>query len=214
MSDEKTKKSSDPAVEDQKADSRRKILKTLAAGSGVLAAGANLPEKWGRPTVTSIVLPAHAQTTPPEEPEPEPVFLMECSIEICEGTGGQEPCETFTTSGTTNIGCADNGVDIGGESGGTSWPNICTTVTEDGVGVPGLTVQLNISLNDLGFGGGGGSTASAVTDANGVACDFQFGGGNDLFDTTDGGSAEFCFSVLNRPEFGECCIEITIDCPE
>lgn len=43
--------------------SRRNILKTFSAGSGVVAAGSVLPEAWVKPIVNQVVLPAHAQTT-------------------------------------------------------------------------------------------------------------------------------------------------------
>jgi hypothetical protein len=43
--------------------SRRKLLKSIAAGSGAIVAGKNLPEKWTRPVVDSVMLPAHAQTS-------------------------------------------------------------------------------------------------------------------------------------------------------
>ena len=44
--------------------SRRKILKSIAAGSGAIVAGKSLPESWSRPVVDSVMLPAHAQTSP------------------------------------------------------------------------------------------------------------------------------------------------------
>ncbi len=43
--------------------SRREMLKTLAAGSGALAAAAFLPERWVKPVVQTGVLPAHAQSS-------------------------------------------------------------------------------------------------------------------------------------------------------
>jgi hypothetical protein len=43
--------------------SRRKILKSIAAGSGAIVAGKSLPESWSRPVVDSVLLPAHAQTS-------------------------------------------------------------------------------------------------------------------------------------------------------
>ena len=46
-------------------DNRRKVLKSIAAGSGAIIAGKNLPESWSRPIVDSVMLPAHAQTSPP-----------------------------------------------------------------------------------------------------------------------------------------------------
>jgi hypothetical protein len=44
-------------------ESRRKLLKSIAAGSGAIVAGKSLPESWSRPVVDSVVLPAHAQTS-------------------------------------------------------------------------------------------------------------------------------------------------------
>lgn len=43
---------------------RRRLLKSVVAGGGVLATGKLLPENWARPVVQSVVLPAHAQTSP------------------------------------------------------------------------------------------------------------------------------------------------------
>jgi len=45
--------------------SRRKVLKSLAAGGGAIAAGKSLPEQWARPVVDSVLLPGHAQTSGP-----------------------------------------------------------------------------------------------------------------------------------------------------
>lgn len=46
-------------------ESRRKLLKSITAGSGAIVAGKSLPESWSRPVVDSVMLPAHAQTSPP-----------------------------------------------------------------------------------------------------------------------------------------------------
>jgi len=43
---------------------RRKLLKTIAAGSGAVITGKSLPESWKRPVVDAVLLPAHAQTSP------------------------------------------------------------------------------------------------------------------------------------------------------
>jgi len=45
------------------AENRRKLLKTVVAGGGAIIAGKTLPEKWGRPVVDSVMLPAHAQAS-------------------------------------------------------------------------------------------------------------------------------------------------------
>ena len=45
-------------------ESRRILLKSIAAGSGAIVVGKSLPESWSRPVVDSVMLPAHAQTSP------------------------------------------------------------------------------------------------------------------------------------------------------
>lgn len=42
---------------------RRKVLKTVVIGSGVLGAGQFTTGKWVKPVVDSVMLPAHAETT-------------------------------------------------------------------------------------------------------------------------------------------------------
>ncbi len=44
-------------------ESRRKLLKSIAAGSGAVVAGKSLPESWSKPVVDAVLLPAHAATT-------------------------------------------------------------------------------------------------------------------------------------------------------
>lgn len=44
-------------------DSRRKLLKSIAASSGAVVAGKSLPESWTKPIVDSVLLPAHAATS-------------------------------------------------------------------------------------------------------------------------------------------------------
>jgi hypothetical protein len=44
-------------------ESRRKLLKSIAAGSGAVIAGKSLPENWSRPVIDSVMLPAHARTS-------------------------------------------------------------------------------------------------------------------------------------------------------
>lgn len=42
--------------------SRRRLLKTVAVGGGAIGL-TSLPGKWSKPTVASVILPAHAQTS-------------------------------------------------------------------------------------------------------------------------------------------------------
>lgn len=46
-----------------KTDSRRKLLKSIAVGTGAVVAGKSLPDSWSRPVVDSVMLPAHAMTS-------------------------------------------------------------------------------------------------------------------------------------------------------
>jgi hypothetical protein len=43
---------------------RRKVLKNMMAAGGVVTAGKALPERWTKPVLDSVMLPAHAQTSP------------------------------------------------------------------------------------------------------------------------------------------------------
>ncbi len=60
---------------------RRKFLKKVAATAGAMGASILLPEKWAKPLVEVITLPAHAETSapspspspsPPPDPSPSP----------------------------------------------------------------------------------------------------------------------------------------------
>jgi hypothetical protein len=44
---------------------RRKLFKIIASSSGAVIAGKSIPESWSRPVIDAVILPAHAQTSPP-----------------------------------------------------------------------------------------------------------------------------------------------------
>lgn len=58
-------------------ESRRKLLKSIAAGSGAIVAGKSLPESWSRPVVDSVMLPAHALTSGTNCP---PMTLLDLQV--------------------------------------------------------------------------------------------------------------------------------------
>lgn len=54
-------------------DGRRKLLKSIAVGSGAIVAGKSLPESWSKPVVDTVMLPAHAATTDDTGSAPTPL---------------------------------------------------------------------------------------------------------------------------------------------
>jgi len=71
-------------------ESRRKLLKSIAAGSGAVVAGKSLPDKWTAPVVDSVMLPAHAQTSPA-------TYSTTQQVDPCAGAGEQEILAPTTT---------------------------------------------------------------------------------------------------------------------
>lgn len=61
---------------DSKSSGRRRLLSALTLGGGALAAK-SLPERWTQPVVDSVVLPAHAQSSPGSGPS-SPMFT--CTV--------------------------------------------------------------------------------------------------------------------------------------
>ncbi len=64
MSDEKKIMGSSEENETQQIESRRKALRKILISGGVVASASFLPDKWVKPVVDSIVVPAHALTSP------------------------------------------------------------------------------------------------------------------------------------------------------
>lgn len=64
MTDQKKPNADSTTVEETSTcPARRRLLKALGGAGGTIAAGKVLPEKWTRPVVESVLLPAHAQAT-------------------------------------------------------------------------------------------------------------------------------------------------------
>ena len=62
MSDKKDK-NQEAEINDEKLEKRRKALKSILAGSGTVVTAAAMQDKWAKPVIESVVLPAHAQTS-------------------------------------------------------------------------------------------------------------------------------------------------------
>jgi len=76
-------------------ESRRKLLKSIAAGSGAIVAGKSLPESWSRPVVDSVMLPAHAQTS---------ISVCSCLLSnLAVNAGANTFSATYTWSTCSNI---------------------------------------------------------------------------------------------------------------
>jgi len=125
--------------------SRRRLLKSIAAGSGAVIAGKSLPESWLKPVVESAVLPLHADSSPPEPEPSEPVG--------CEA-GGVLPTVT-TTSATDGFVNAING------AGNVTNEGSCP-VTERGIV---YSTSQDPTLADLSASSGAGPGAFSINDA-------------------------------------------------
>ncbi len=60
MSDSTRQKHS---IKSDSKNSRRKLIKSAAIGTGALGAASVAPSNWVKPVINSVAIPAHAQTT-------------------------------------------------------------------------------------------------------------------------------------------------------
>ena len=85
---------------------RRKLLKTIVSGGGAIVAGKSLPENWTKPVVDSVMLPAHAETSPAEPTPPTPPTpCTPCLVAETYCTGRSNGAG----GGSINISVATNG---------------------------------------------------------------------------------------------------------
>ena len=111
--------------------SRRKLLKSIAAGSGAIVAGKSLPESWSRPVVGSVMLPAHAQTsTPTTEPTPPAPPAGLTGIFLTTETINAPPAGDLAVAVCSDI--VNNVASVTGVVGS-------VPVNETGIAVPGTT---------------------------------------------------------------------------
>lgn len=108
--------------------SRRKLLKSIAAGTGAVVAGKSLPEKWTRPVVDSVMLPAHAETSSP----------------VCVIAGLY--CYAWGNNATEITVNADGTIDIVFTNNNGTWDNADTS---DSVPVTGGSFIIRVTRTDL-----------------------------------------------------------------
>jgi hypothetical protein len=137
-------------------ESRRKLLKVIASGTGVFALGAALPGRWTKPVVEAVLLPAHAQHS-------AVAYTLSCvttqdSVPLPEGsliTNGTTVVTTFTVSpnpgagvvGSARILCdgSETGTDTPVTDASGQWSRTTAVGTEFGCGV-GSTEAIEVTL--------------------------------------------------------------------
>ena len=140
----------------ERAVSRRQLLKALSAAGGAVAASTLLPSKWTKPVVEVGLLPVHAQTTPtpPIPPTPTP-------------TNTPTPTPTATPEPAAIIGCfAFNAATGQGIIGPTDTIGTYAVIAPTRAGVQ---LRRTITLNQAGHPQNGVvDTVIGVTDAAGI----------------------------------------------
>lgn len=139
--------------------SRRKLLKSIAAGSGAIVAGKSLPDSWSRPVVDSVLLPVHAQTSPTS-----PIIYA-----IGDTGPGGGIVFYITNGGLNGLEAAPSDQDGGS---GVSWGCISTQIGTTGTAIgTGATNTTDIL----------GNTCSAAGIAADIASTYAGGGFSDWF---------------------------------
>lgn len=54
----------EPSSDALELERRRKTMRRILAGGGLIAGSQALPEKWAKPVIDSVILPAHAAASP------------------------------------------------------------------------------------------------------------------------------------------------------
>jgi len=181
MSCEKPKKAEKQAGR----NGRRAILKSMVIGGGAAGAFSGLPTSWKKPMVASVMLPAHAQTSPSSSTG----SLSDCSSDILSVSDVPFTAYTYTFNVTGNnvennyglSGTIDG--DVFSVSGGYASSYLCKD--GDNSFYDGLTIT--------GTVGGTGTSANGYRLCDGIQV-AEFGGTGTV-STIDSGT--FTFYVDN-----------------
>ena len=179
--------------------SRRKLLKSMAVGSGAVVAGKSVPEEWMKPIVDSVILPAHAETTGGEPPAEEPP--ASCSVSGNVGSTftafGDAASGTYALPGTyTEFVVASDSSTI--------------TLTPSFTVTPGVTDAFNLAVVSTEPIAGSQLNQNVTPSANGVLAFNQI----ENSDPSIGDEANFVFTLT--PDNASLCggpqvIDITFD---
>lgn len=170
---------------------RRRLMGAVAAGAVVAVKG--LPERWTKPVVDSVILPAHAQMSPQCEgtfSQTEGYDIAQANTTIPDQTftfnlGGAEPCGDGTVSITNLAGDLNGGTEqwtiwlgsIGsGENLGqtNNSTNACESAPDSTFSVPLAQLEAAISGGSIQIEAqnGGGIDSDCATNTMDVTLEF------------------------------------------
>lgn len=190
--------------QEKRGKSRRLVLKSIVTGSAVTTAARSLPEAWTRPVTESVVLPAHAQASPP-------LSALSCRVEdlatgsdIPLGSNVQyDPSELPVTGGSSTTISQLVDVSSTRDSVPLELGGISTSLDPAGAGDVTLSLTTggdftlsSPSSEDVTPGGGGSASFSAVSGA--LVRSAESG--------TSTGNLEMRFSA---PDTDDCVIQFT-----
>jgi len=174
---------------------RRRTLLHLAGSATAVPVVCLLPEKWHRPVVSSVLLPAHAQstvtpvTTPPPVPACTAEFRLPGVFEFTVPSNATNLAVTLSGAGGGGGGSREDDAGNGGAGELVSTTIVVTpgdvlSVVVGAGGAGGGKYDLPVTVRDGGFGGDGGGASSVGS----VVASGGGGGSGQGALPTDGGS--------------------------
>ncbi|MDZ7842411.1 MAG: hypothetical protein U5R46_16555 [Gammaproteobacteria bacterium] len=90
----------DNTTQQDQNEPRRRLIKALASGGGIVATGSLLPTSWRTPVIDSVVLPGHAQTSCSPQDDEYDLNPGESTGSVpAPGVLENESCQTVTDFG-------------------------------------------------------------------------------------------------------------------
>lgn len=185
---------------------RRRVVKTLAASGGLMATGKVVTD-WKGPIVDSVLLPAHAQTSPTED-----VYELSCAVLWAQDASD------FTAISGENV---ELGLFFGGAGAIFSVNQMEAALLLNGEPVEGadicMTVTETMGHSDVDIDVGtfsGGDVHTEQTSASGEVSVSGLGGWPFNVDEDSPGGSEdfnvqFLFYECDNPDVPECAINFS-----